>query len=110
MDITMNTPMSASYHGRISFPIILLLLAAAHGMLRAQPLLDTTGRLQAIDSRYERIPDGGERSLTGLFFRDSLNGFVASGSAGVASFATKDGGITWSRLASPVPIPHRVNA
>jgi hypothetical protein len=90
--------------------LLLLMPLAMHGTLRGQTLLDTAGRLEALDPGLHPIPAGDEQGLSLLFFRDSLHGFVGGGGGSFASFGTTDGGITWKQLARPVPVPHSIHA
>lgn len=78
------------------------LLAAAHDRACAQAVLDTAGRFAV---QHHRVLSGFDRdNIRDVFFRDSLNGFING------TFATVDGGRTWSRLPAPVPMPHALRA
>lgn len=74
--------------------------------LWGQPQLDTTGRWEVLDPGIHPVPDGGERGFTGVFFRDSLHGYLAGRDHAYSNHATTDGGATWSLLPATVPLPH----
>ncbi len=77
-------------------------LATAPDRVRAQAVLDTAGRFAV---QHHRVLSGFDRdNIRGVFFRDSLNGFING------AFASVDGGRTWSRLPAPVPVPHALRA